>query len=343
MRVSDLPGLPPARTDAAEELPPVSIVIIGRNESRNLPGCIASIRAMDYPPDRLEVLYVDTDSKDGSPRIARALGVTVYEEHSVFPSAARARNRGWREARHPIVHFVDGDLIVDPGYLRQAVCALGRDGVACVSGRRDERNGEGQLLARILTYPWLIQRPGYVDAPAAGGTFLKGALEAVGGYNADVLRGEETELGMRLRGAGYRILSIDRRMATHSLHDQVGGIRGLWSRYRGNGRSYARVLQLPPSPSLAPFQRAGRRSLLQAIVCVPVLIALVLSRFRVLIALLPPMLGAYVTARYWQPSDYRRLRIAYYMVEYAGKPATWTGIVTSLWGDWRRSWGRRRA
>ena len=79
-----------------DTLPCVSVVIIGRNEAENLPACIQSIGEMDYLQDSLELMYVDTDSTDGSPDVARSLGVTVYKEHGNVPSPGRAHNRGWR-------------------------------------------------------------------------------------------------------------------------------------------------------------------------------------------------------------------------------------------------------
>jgi cellulose synthase/poly-beta-1,6-N-acetylglucosamine synthase-like glycosyltransferase len=57
--------------------PRVGVVIIGRNEAAHLGDCIASVRAMRYPAERVDVLYVDSDSQDGSAELAEAAGVRV--------------------------------------------------------------------------------------------------------------------------------------------------------------------------------------------------------------------------------------------------------------------------
>jgi GT2 family glycosyltransferase len=279
---------------------------------------------MNYPQDRLEVIYVDTDSSDGSPDVARALGVMVYEEHSDFPSPGRARNRGWREARYEIVHFVDGDMTVDPEYLREAVRHLGQDHVACVIGRLRERRASHNLLTHILEYPWEVKQPGFVDAPGAGGTFLKSVLADVGGYNPYFLRGEESELGHRLRSHGHRILLLNQVMGTHDYNIRTPG--QLWARYCSIGRSFAKVLQLSPSASMAAERRAARRHLVQGVLALLLLVGLLALGLWWAILLTPLLLSLYVVVRYWRPTQLRGLRIAYFMLEYFLKPAVWFGM-----------------
>ncbi len=311
-------------------LPCVSVVIIGRNEAENLPACIQSVRGMNYPQDHLEILYVDTDSTDGSPDVARHLGVTVYEEHSNFPSAARARNRGWREARHAIVHFIDGDMTIAPDYLRRAVFRLGVDNVGCVFGLLEERYREQSWLSRIMHYRWAIKSPGYVDAPGAGGTFLKSVLTEVGGYNPDILQGEETELGFRVRQRGYKILLIDAMMGVHdyAIHTLGDVLRRY---YRGTGYSFARILQLPPTPGLVETQRGARRNLIQCALALAFLSLCLVTRAWRVLALVPVCLPLYVAVKYWQPSERRWLRIAYFLLDYLAKPVIWAGMIGFWW------------
>jgi glycosyltransferase involved in cell wall biosynthesis len=306
-------------------LPFISVVIIGRNEALNLPACIKSIQEMDYPNELLEVMYVDTDSDDGSPDVARDCGVLVVEEHSDFPSAGLARNRGWREVKNDIVHFVDGDMIVDPHYLQQAVQVLGKDGVSCVFGRVKEHNADHNLIARILEYPWAVRKPGFVDAPGAGGTFLRSALEEINGYNPELLCGEESDLGHRLRQKGHKILLIDQSMGTHDY--QIHNLVDLWKWYETKGRSFTRILQLPPSASIAPEQQVARRALHQFLFTLCLSVGLSLMDLWWAFAFIPIALATYVVFRYWRQPRLRGLRIAYFMGEYFNKPAIWLGMV----------------
>ncbi len=164
------------------ELPKVSIVVIGRNEAKNLPDCMQSIRRIHYPQGKLDVIYVDTNSTDNSVKIARQWGVRVAEENSSNPSAGLARNRGLREAKHDVIHFVDADTTVASGYLKCAVQYLGKDNVVCVIGRLDEKYKRRNLFSWILYYSWAIKKPGFVEPAGAGGTFVRHTLLEVDGY-----------------------------------------------------------------------------------------------------------------------------------------------------------------
>jgi len=316
----------------SEELPAVSVIVIGRNEAQNLPVTIQSIRLMNYPQDRLEVIYVDTDSTDGSAGVARSLGLKVYEEHSDFPSAAKARNRGWREAKYDIVHFVDGDMVVDPFYLEQAVKHLEQDHVACVIGQLWERHASNNIIAHILDYSWKVKELGSVNAPGAGGTFIKSILQEIGGYNSDLLRGEETELGFRLRELGYRILMIDHIMGTHDYG--IHSVRGLCVRFYRIGHNFANVLLLPPSASLAAERRSAQRSAIEGIFAVFIFVGLACFRLWHIFPVLPILLASYVLARYWQPARLRYLRISYFMLDYFFKPVVWFGMAKKLFTQW---------
>ena len=120
-------------------LPSVSVVVIGRNEGRNLEACFRSVAEVNYPRHKLEVIYVDTGSSDGSVNIAKKFNVKVAEERSVFPTPGLARNRGMQEAKNEVIHFVDGDMTVEKTYLKKAVSILGKNNIL-IGGIGEEVN-----------------------------------------------------------------------------------------------------------------------------------------------------------------------------------------------------------
>ena len=104
------------------ELPFVSIVVIGLNEEANLEDTFRAILDMDYPLNKIEVIYVDTGSHDRSVRIAREYANKVFIEEGAWPTSD-ARNRGIIEASYDIIHFIDGDISISGDYLK---CAINR-------------------------------------------------------------------------------------------------------------------------------------------------------------------------------------------------------------------------
>jgi len=84
----------------------LSVLIPTRNESDNLPGCLASVRWAD------EVVVVDSGSTDDTVAIARADADRVLE-HEYVNSAAQ-KNWALPQLTHPWVLIVDADERVPP-------------------------------------------------------------------------------------------------------------------------------------------------------------------------------------------------------------------------------------
>jgi glycosyltransferase involved in cell wall biosynthesis len=310
-----------------KKIPCVSVVIIGRNEADNLSNCIRSVLAIDYPADRFEVIYVDTGSTDTSMEIARSFNIRAVEEHGDFPSPGLARNRGIKEAQHEIIHFVDGDMTMERGYLRRAVGFLSVDKIACVIGDVLERSSDRSFLARVLNYPWSVRESGFVAAPGGGGTFLKSVLEMTGGYNPLILKGQETELGYRLRAKGYRIYMIDHTMGVHDYG--IDSFYGLVKRSYLMGISYGMVMTMSRERSYADLFRRARNLVLQGIIFFALTVFLLATgRFLLLLAL-PILTALYVVVRYWREIFRKRnpYGYAYYLLMHLNKPVVLLGMM----------------
>src|SRR5947208_11104915 len=98
-----------------KEKPQLSVVVIGRNEGPRLARCLDSIRAMLFPAGSMELIYVDSASTDHSANVAASTGARVIALDPARPSAARARNAGWRAASAPFILFLDGYTILEIG------------------------------------------------------------------------------------------------------------------------------------------------------------------------------------------------------------------------------------
>jgi glycosyltransferase involved in cell wall biosynthesis len=167
------------------------------------------------------VIYVDSGSQDDSVAMARAMGVDVVELSGTSGfTAARARNAGLERLRTvapqvKYVQFVDGDCEVDPRWMPFAELALnGRSDVAIVCGRRRERYPDASIYNRLCDLEWNTT-PG--EATECGGDAMMrvDALTAADGYNPTLIAGEEPELCVRLRLAGWKILRLDAEMTLH--------------------------------------------------------------------------------------------------------------------------------
>ena len=239
----------------------IGVVVIGRNEGERLRRCLASVSTQSP-----NMVYVDSGSTDGSIDMAAALGVQVHALDLRQPfTAARARNAGARvlQAQAPApgyLQFVDGDCEVAPTWIDTAARFLdAHPQVAAVCGRRRERHPERSIYNRLCDLEW--------DTPigetkACGGDVLMraAALHQVGGYRDDLVAGEEPELCVRLRAAGWKIWRLDAEM---TLHDAaMTRFDQWWRRCMRAGFAYAEGARLHGAPPERHWVREMRSALL---------------------------------------------------------------------------------
>jgi len=233
-------------------------VVIGRNEGERLKRCLTSLSSA------AAVIYVDSGSTDGSAQWARNSGAQVVELDMNLPfTAARARNAGFRRLREIApnidnVQFVDGDCEMADSWLDRAVSYLNsHPDVGAVCGRRRERFPERSI------YNWMCDREW--DGPAGdvrscGGDVMirSGALSAVGGYREDMIAGEEPELCVRLRQAGWRVWRLDAEMTKHDAAMTRFG--QWWRRVLRSGYAFAHGAYLHGTSSERHWVWESRRA-----------------------------------------------------------------------------------
>ncbi|WP_374301346.1 glycosyltransferase family 2 protein [Paracoccus sp. (in: a-proteobacteria)] len=217
--------------------PVIDAVAIGRNEGQRLVRCLDSLLAAGFR----QIVYVDSGSSDGSVEEARARGIRVVQLDLTTPfTAARARNAGVAAlpadpADH--IQFIDGDCVLDPGWLPRAARFLAQNPHAAVAcGRLREIAPEASLYNRLIDNEWNTP---IGEAKACGGIALMrtSAFLAASGFNPALIAGEEPELCLRLRQSGWQIWRLDAEMA---LHDAAMHRFGQWwRRARRAGYSYA--------------------------------------------------------------------------------------------------------
>lgn len=213
-------------------------VIIGRNEGARFLACLASLG-----DQFAHVVYVDSGSTDGSIAAAEAAGLEVLHLDTTRPfTAARARNAGLerlcrRSEIFRFVQFLDGDCTICTEWIPAALAHMeAHPRAAMVCGRRREKHPEASVYNRLIDGEW--------DTPigpalASGGDVLARmeALEEVGGFNPDLIAGEEPELCLRLRRKGWEIWRIDAEMTGHDA--ALTTLGQWWQRAKRAGYTYA--------------------------------------------------------------------------------------------------------
>ena len=231
----------------------VGIVVIGRNEGDRLVQCLKSLLPAGCP-----VVYVDSGSADGSAATARAIGADVIElDHAKPFSAARGRNEGFGHLfmQYPeigFVQFLDADCTLLPDWIAAAVNALLNDPKrSAVVGHLMERNAGASVYNRLCAMEWRSSAGDLQNYGHFGGISMIRAkvFHDLGGFRTDVIAGEDSELGVRMGLAGYKITKLDISMATHDAgmtsfrqwwRRAVRAGHAIGQRYDINGRSAGR-------------------------------------------------------------------------------------------------------
>lgn len=196
--------------------------MIGRNEGKRLLLSLQSMQSSKCP-----IIYVDSGSSDDSVNVASSLADIVHALDPSKPfSAARARNEGFERITKQFpalkyIQFVDGDCILSEGWLDAAAAALAQDDKrAAVVGHLHESNPEFSIYNRLCALEWKSPPGDLTNFGALGGISMMRAevFRALNGFRENVIAGEDSEFGVRLSLAGYRVTKIDHSMAIHDAN-----------------------------------------------------------------------------------------------------------------------------
>jgi GT2 family glycosyltransferase len=154
------------------------------------------------------------------------------------------------------VQFIDGDCEIVAHWLAKAVAFLdAKRDIAVACGRRRERYPQRSIYNMLCDIEW---DTAVGEAKACGGDALMRieAFEAVNGYRAELIAGEEPELCVRLRAAGWRIWRLAEEM---TLHDAaISRFGQWWKRMQRGGYAFAQGAHLHGAPPERHYVRESR-------------------------------------------------------------------------------------
>lgn len=212
----------------------LTLIVSTRNRCSILPSCLDSLISQVVDANQFEIILVDNGSTDNTRTVAQKYPDIRYVLEPRI-GLSIARNTGISVARTPWIAFIDDDAKAHPDLLERALGLISKDSFDVFGG---------------MYYPWFkYGKPAWLpedfgqmeklrdevgeikeDQFLAGGIFFakKEALLAVGGYRPDfgmnkkIGYGEDDEIQVRLRKAGYKIgfdphLAIDHCVMPHKL------------------------------------------------------------------------------------------------------------------------------
>ena len=209
----------------------VSVVIPTRNEEASIGVVLEEVRAA--LGDRvLEILVVDTDSRDRTREIARAGGARVVDEPR--PGYGRAYKTGFSHARGRFIATLDADLTYPADRLSDFIAALESGRADFVSGDRisglrpEAMSGMHRIGNQMLNVTFrILYRTPLQDSQSGMWAFRRDILPGLRLIHDGMGFSEELKIEAIAKGFRFLEIPIDYRVRVgdkkiRSLRDALG-------------------------------------------------------------------------------------------------------------------------
>ena len=141
-----------------EYLPSVAVIVTAYNEEGSIERRLENLRALDYPPELLELLVTSDASTDRTEELAEAAGARVIRNPRGGKVAAQ--DAAVRATDAEVVAFTDANATWAPDALRKLVRNLGDPRVAYVCGRLRLEAPDGSNKEGVYWRYELVTREG---------------------------------------------------------------------------------------------------------------------------------------------------------------------------------------
>lgn len=229
--------------------PSVSLLIPAYNEEKVIEAKIHNVLALDYPPEKLEIVIVSDGSTDRTNAIAARYAASGRLRLIAYPAnrgKLAALNDAVPQLRGEIAVFSDAAAMLRPDALRRLVDCFADPGVGAVSGLYRVHNAEAAELGAQEDFYWRYE------------TFLK-RLEAelhsiIGAHGAlyairrhlypfppPGIINDDYVIPVRILQKGYRVYYETAAVASEEAHE----MRGFSRRVRIMAGNFQQLRELP--------------------------------------------------------------------------------------------------
>jgi cellulose synthase/poly-beta-1,6-N-acetylglucosamine synthase-like glycosyltransferase len=223
-------------------LPRYSVLVPVYDEAAIVPDLVAALSAIDYPPDRLQILLVLERADVGTRKAVAAIPLPPYMSAVIVPDGAprtkpRALNFALHRATGDLIVIYDAEDVPDPDQLRRAAACLATDPrLGCVQAQLNVLNDTETWLTRqfaieyTVLFDCLLPMLDRLGLPVPlGGTsnhFSRAALEEVGGWDPFNVT-EDADLGVRLARGGWGV-----KVLTSTTWEEAPATFSAWLKQR---------------------------------------------------------------------------------------------------------------
>ena len=245
--------------------PFVSVIVVTKNEEKNISECLESLIAQDYPKDRYELIIVDGASTDRTQEICQGYPAKLIVAKS--SGIAYQRNTGIATAKGRYIAFTDADCIADKMWLRKLIEQIeeSNDSVVAVGGPNLVPDADPPF-SKVIGYAeqtflgsggspqcYQINQPKYVSSIPNCNILYRKETIATEKYDERLSVGEDLDLNFRLKQKGYKFLYLPNIVVWHHRPDRLMKFaRQMFSYGKANARvtrKYKKIIRWYNLPS----------------------------------------------------------------------------------------------
>jgi len=175
--------------------PKVSVIISTKNSAAFIASCLSSLKSQTY--DHIEVIVIDhPQTEDNTFQIAQQYADKVYKYGQ---ERCSQRNYGARHARGKYILIIDSDMELSPAVISACVAKMESDGELRGLIIPEESFGRGFWAQCKKLEKSFYLGVGWIEAARF---FRLNDFRRVGGYNEQLIMGEDWDLSQRIGRLG---------------------------------------------------------------------------------------------------------------------------------------------
>lgn len=215
----------------------VSVIIPVRNEKEHLKDCIESLLQQDYEKERIEIIFVDGMSEDGTAEllekyVAQNPGLIriLKNPDKIVPVAM---NLGIRASYGDYIIRLDAHSHYPVNYITKCIYYLKNTKADNVGGLAPAtgKSYVGKAFSMVLSSKFGVgnsnfrtgAQSGYVDTVPFG-AFRRETFDKYGYYDERLVRNQDYELNYRIRKQGGKIYLADDICLSYQCRETFSGI-----------------------------------------------------------------------------------------------------------------------
>jgi cellulose synthase/poly-beta-1,6-N-acetylglucosamine synthase-like glycosyltransferase len=240
-----------------EEYPKVSFIIPLLNEENTLQQCLDSLLAIDYPTKQIEILLALGPSSDNTRSIAEKYA-SKYSNFVLLDNptgnTSIGRNICIKHATGEMLMNYSGHVTTEKNLLKELAIKLQNQpteiaAVGCSNLSPEKQNFVGEVsgaafLSLMGGRSFFSQNAVFSDERYTDhlsfSCYRKDVVEKIGGFDPIFWCGQDYELDIRIRKAGYKILYTPKTRVYHFKRDSV---KSLWRQMFRYGIARAKMVK----------------------------------------------------------------------------------------------------